>query len=80
MISFAEILSKPVEYIKAPKALPVGQYEAVVDGPPKQEQLGPDKNMPALVFKVKLLRSINANEAEVLEACGDRPLNEMPMN
>jgi hypothetical protein len=80
MISFAEILNKPAEYIKAPKALPVGQYEARIDGLPEQQMLGPDKNLPALVFKVKLLRSINADEAAVLEACGDRVLSEMPMN
>jgi|SRR6516164_2342460 hypothetical protein len=78
IISFAEILSQHTNDIEAPKALPTGQYEAAIDGLPEQEHLGPDKS-PALVFKVKLLRSINANEDEVLVACNGRALSAIPM-
>jgi hypothetical protein len=76
--NFAQILSQHTDEIEAPTALPAGDYEAVVDGRPEEKELGPDKS-PALVFDVKLLRSINANEDEVLMACNGRPLSKMPM-
>jgi hypothetical protein len=77
-ISFANILSQQTNEIEAPKALPAGEYEALIDGQPEQKELGPAKS-PALVFNVKLLRSINADEDEVLAACNGRTLSAMPM-
>jgi hypothetical protein len=78
IISFATILSQHTDEIEAPKTLPAGQYEAIIDGLPVQDHLGPNKS-PALVFKVKLQHSINANEDEVLAACNGRPLSAIPM-
>jgi hypothetical protein len=76
--NFAEILSQHTDDIEAPKTLPAGDYEAMIDGLPAQENLGPNQS-PALIFKVQLLRNINANEDEVIEACNDRLLSALPL-
>ena len=78
MANFVDILSTPMDDIKPPKTIPVGQYLAILDGPPEQKELGQNES-PALVFKVRLLSPIHADEDELHEALNGRMLSEIPI-
>ena len=76
--SFEDILSIPIEDIKAPAAMPAGQYLAIIDGAgTEQAQDEPEKHR--WVFRVKLLSALSVDHSELEEALNGRILNEVPM-
>ena len=77
--SFEDILSMPIEDIKAPAAMPAGQYLAIIDGTgTEQAQDEPEKHR--WVFRVKLLSALNVDHSELEEALDGRQLSEVPQN
>jgi len=72
--SFEDILSMPIEDIKAPAAMPAGQYLAIIDGTgTEQAQDEPEKHR--WVFRVKLLSALNVDHSELEEALNGRQLS-----
>ena len=75
-ISFQDILSKPADYIKAPVALPVGTYLALVDGQPEFAKVG-QNNTDCVNFNLKPIQPQgDVDQKQLLEALNGQSLQD----
>jgi hypothetical protein len=81
-VSFASILDTNLDDVKPPKPIPAGNYIATITGLPEHTQLG-DKEMPALVWPIKLLQLVDPDPTlhrELAEALNGRNLGDTKLN
>src|SRR5262249_51443580 len=77
MLSFEDILNRPMEDLTAPKPLPVGEYLGIIE---KYEitQRGKNQNH-CVVFTIRLAQALNQDpsfQRDLIEALDGKPLSD----
>ena len=79
MVAFQDILSMPLDDIKPPKPLPIGEYLGLIDGVPEITQRGKNNNH-CVVFPIRLAQPVRVDPGALTEALDGKSLSDVKLN
>jgi hypothetical protein len=79
MSTFQDILSMPMDDIKPPKPLPIGEYIGLIDGSPEVTQRGKNNNH-CVVFPIRLAQPVRVDQLALTEALDGKALTDVKLN